>query len=184
MNSSRRYMSVVASQSEGAERGEYQAEKLRGAEETDGARFGEEEVQEDKTKETDECGAGERHGKSNVSFVRRILGPDPKERLKALGSGALLSYGCVSNFFYITAVHVAYYAGAKQTGISPLYDATSRSTFFTVYAGLFALNNVLRPLRVSLSVVLAVRPSCRACVCVCVCVFHALIALMRISRCV
>ena len=166
MHSSRKFMFVVGAQREAAQGDESEAQKLRGEEETDDVRIAEDmQIQEDKMNESGVRGAGEAQGKPKMSLIQRILGPDPKERLKALGSGALLSYGCVSNFCYISAVHMAYYAGARQTGISPLYDATSRSIFFTVYAGLFALNNVVRPLRVSLSVVLAVRRSSALCVC-------------------
>lgn len=76
-----------------------------------------------------------------------------KARLKALGIGAFLSYGFVSNLSYGTCVAVAWITHVKRTGLSPLAPG-QWGGFLAVYAGLFALQNFLRPLRFTLAVAL------------------------------
>ena len=76
-----------------------------------------------------------------------------KDALAKLGLNALLAYGFVSNVSYITCVILAWVAFGKSTGLSPLAAGQWKS-FLLVYAGFFAANNVLRPLRFSLSLVI------------------------------
>jgi hypothetical protein len=76
-----------------------------------------------------------------------------KDSLAKLGLNALLAYGFVSNFSYITCVILAWISFGKATGLSPLAVGQWKA-FLLVYAGFFAANNVLRPLRFSLSLVI------------------------------
>mmetsp|Transcript_35600 Transcript_35600/g.36306 ORF Transcript_35600/g.36306 Transcript_35600/m.36306 type:complete len:227 (+) Transcript_35600:150-830(+) len=76
------------------------------------------------------------------------------DSLKKLGLSALLSYGFVSNFSYVTAVIISWCIFGKATQLSPLAPGQWKP-FLAVYAGLWAANNVLRPLRFSLSVVIS-----------------------------
>lgn len=64
-----------------------------------------------------------------------------KENLAKMGLYALLSYGFVSNFSYISCVIIAWCVHGKRTGLSPLAPDQWKS-FLLVYAGLFAANNV------------------------------------------
>jgi len=76
-----------------------------------------------------------------------------KDSLAKLGLNALLAYGFVSNVSYITCVILAWITFGKANGLSPL-AAGQWKAFLLVYAGFFAANNVLRPLRFSLSLVI------------------------------
>ena len=71
-----------------------------------------------------------------------------------LGLNVLLAYGFVSNASYITCVILAWVSHGKAFGLSPLAPGQWKS-FLLVYSGFFAANNVLRPLRFSLSLVLS-----------------------------
>jgi len=77
-----------------------------------------------------------------------------KESMTKLGLYALLSYGFVSNFSYISCVIIAWCIHGKNSGMSPLAPDQWKG-FLLVYAGLFAANNVIRPLRFSAAVLLA-----------------------------
>ena len=81
--------------------------------------------------------------------------PINKESISKLGLNVLLAYGLVSNFSYITCLILAWVAHGKSTRLSPLVPGQWKK-FLLVYAGFFAANNVLRPLRFSLS--LAITP--------------------------
>lgn len=83
-----------------------------------------------------------------------IDGAAIKQRLAQLGISALLSYGFVSNFSYVTTVIIAWCIHGKATAMSPLSPGQWKP-FLAIYAGLWAANNVLRPLRFSVSVVIA-----------------------------
>ena len=78
-----------------------------------------------------------------------------KESMSALGLNVLLAYGFVSNFSYITCLILAWVTHGKSTGLSPLVPGQWKK-FLLVYAGFFAANNMLRPLRFSFS--LAITP--------------------------
>lgn len=71
-----------------------------------------------------------------------------------LGLNVLLSYGFVSNVSYVTCIISAWIAHGKRTGLSPLVPGQWKS-FLAIYVGLWAANNVIRPLRFSLSLVLS-----------------------------
>lgn len=74
-----------------------------------------------------------------------------RQRLAKLGLAALLSYGWVSNMSYCVTVSCAWYIFSRQTGLSPLQPGQWKP-FLAVYAGFWVLNNVLRPLRLAVSV--------------------------------
>ena len=77
-----------------------------------------------------------------------------KAKLTALGTSALLSYGFVSNVSYVTCLICAWVVFGRQTGLSPL--ATGQwPKFLAVYAGFWAVQNIIRPLRFGLSVAIA-----------------------------
>ena len=77
-----------------------------------------------------------------------------KEELSKLGLYALLSYGFVSNFSYITCVIIAWVIHGKSTGLSPLVKGQWKQ-FLAVYTGLYVANNFLRPFRFGVSVLIA-----------------------------
>jgi hypothetical protein len=65
------------------------------------------------------------------------------------GKGAVylaLSYAFVSNMTYITLVIVSWIIHGRASGLSPLAKGQWKP-FLAIYAGLWAANNVLRPLR-------------------------------------
>ena len=74
-----------------------------------------------------------------------------KESISKLGLNVLLAYGFVSNFSYITCLILAWVTHGKSTGLSPLVSGQWKK-FLLVYATFFAANNILRPLRFTLSV--------------------------------
>lgn len=73
-----------------------------------------------------------------------------KENIAKLGMYVLLSYGFVSNVSYITLLIISWVIFGKANGLSPL-AAGQWKGFLAVYAGLWAANNFLRPLRISLA---------------------------------
>ena len=77
-------------------------------------------------------------------------GPNFKE----LGLYALLSYGFVSNFSYVTTVICAWVIHGKTSGLSPLAEGQWKQ-FGAIYLSIYAVNNLLRPLRMSVAVALA-----------------------------
>ena len=76
-----------------------------------------------------------------------------KQALAGLGLNALLAYGFVSNVSYITCLILAWVSHGKLTGLSPLAPG-QRKQFLAIYGGFWVTNNILRPLRFSLSLVL------------------------------
>ena len=48
-----------------------------------------------------------------------------KSKIASLGSACLLSYGFVSNVFYVTSLMLATYTAVKTTGASPLVNSLS-----------------------------------------------------------
>lgn len=95
----------------------------------------------------------------NPSFGRRIknfFGGDKMDmqRLKALGLGAVASYGCVSNVTYGTGLAISWITFVKQTGKSPLM-ANQWKPFLALYGGFWAAQHFVRPLRFSLALFMA-----------------------------
>jgi len=78
-----------------------------------------------------------------------------KAKIASLGSAALLSYGFVSNVFYVTSLMLATYTAVKTTGASPLVNSLSMKTFASSYFGLWMIQNFLRPARFALSVAIS-----------------------------
>jgi hypothetical protein len=76
-----------------------------------------------------------------------------KEALAGLGLNALLAYGFVSNVSYITCLILSWVSHGKLTGLSPLAPGQKKQ-FLAIYGGFWVTNNILRPLRFSLSLVL------------------------------
>uniref|UniRef100_A0A7S4CVG3 Uncharacterized protein n=1 Tax=Eutreptiella gymnastica TaxID=73025 RepID=A0A7S4CVG3_9EUGL len=77
-----------------------------------------------------------------------------RKQLMKLGVFVLLSYGCVSNCFMAVCFSVSWYLHCVQYGLSPL-AAGQWSKFLLIYVGVYAVNNVLRPLRVSIAIAIA-----------------------------
>eukprot|EP00587_Corethron_hystrix_P007946 CAMPEP_0113314864 /NCGR_PEP_ID=MMETSP0010_2-20120614/10752_1 /TAXON_ID=216773 ORGANISM="Corethron hystrix, Strain 308" /NCGR_SAMPLE_ID=MMETSP0010_2 /ASSEMBLY_ACC=CAM_ASM_000155 /LENGTH=322 /DNA_ID=CAMNT_0000171231 /DNA_START=156 /DNA_END=1127 /DNA_ORIENTATION=- /assembly_acc=CAM_ASM_000155 len=84
-------------------------------------------------------------------FKKKDDGEDFKTKLKNMGLNVFLSYGWVSNMGYSISVSLAWFIFSKRTGLSPLAPG-QWPKFLAVYAGFFALNNVIRPLRFAISV--------------------------------
>ena len=74
-----------------------------------------------------------------------------KQRLAKMGLSALLSYGFVSNMSYSVTVSLAWFGFSKKTGLSPLAPGQWKP-FLAVYAGFYIFNNVVRPIRLAVSV--------------------------------
>lgn len=77
-----------------------------------------------------------------------------RERLAALGMGAFAAYGVVSNATYGVCLAAAWLAFVKQTGKSPLAPGQWPG-FLAFYAGLWTMQNFVRPLRFTLAVAMA-----------------------------
>jgi CDGSH-type Zn-finger protein len=77
-----------------------------------------------------------------------------KERLAKMGLSALLSYGWVSNMSYAVTLSLSWYTHSKKTGMSPLAP-NQWKPFLAVYAGFYVFNNIIRPLRFGMSVVVS-----------------------------
>lgn len=77
-----------------------------------------------------------------------------KDDIAKMGVNVLLSYGFVSNFSYVTSFIIAWVIHGKKTGLSPLYKGQWKY-FLGIYTGFWAANNLIRPLRLSLSLLLA-----------------------------
>ncbi|DBA87717.1 TPA: hypothetical protein ACH3X1_004720 [Trebouxia sp. C0004] len=93
--------------------------------------------------------------KSSTTFVqgiRNFFGGDKMDlqSLKALGLGAVASYGCVSNVTYGTGLAISWITFVRQTGKSPLM-ANQWKPFLALYGGFWAAQHFIRPLRFSLA---------------------------------
>jgi len=80
------------------------------------------------------------------------VGKIDKSTIAALGGAALLSYGFVSNVFYVSSLLLATYTAVKATGASPLVSKVAMKAFVSSYFGLWVIQNFLRPARMALSV--------------------------------
>ena len=101
-----------------------------------------------------------------------------KSTIAALGGAALLSYGLISNVFYVSSLLGAMYTSCKVHALSPLVslffifypvwaisltscficsqvDKAAMQTFVTTYFGLWMIQNFLRPARMGLSVAIS-----------------------------
>ncbi len=76
-----------------------------------------------------------------------------RNALASLGLNALLAYGFVSNVSYISCLILSWISFSGSTKLSPLAPEQWKP-FLAIYAGYWAINNILRPLRFSLSLVL------------------------------
>lgn len=77
-----------------------------------------------------------------------------RQRLAKMGLAAVLSYGWVSNVSYAICISLAWYGFSAKTRLSPLAPDQWKP-FLAVYAGFFVFNNVIRPLRLGLSVAIS-----------------------------
>lgn len=77
-----------------------------------------------------------------------------KESLAKLGLNVLLAYGFVSNFSYVTCVIISWVAHGRKYGKSP-FSPGQWKYFLLIYSGLWAANNVIRPARFSLSLLIS-----------------------------
>ena len=77
-----------------------------------------------------------------------------RKEIAKLGLNMLLAYGFVSNISYITCVIIAWVAFGKKYGTSPLAPGQWKA-YILIYSGLWAANNILRPLRFSLSLIIS-----------------------------
>ena len=91
--------------------------------------------------------ANETSGMAKVKAWWRDAAKIDKKKIASLGSAALLSYGFVSNVFYVTSLMLATYTAVKTTGASPLVNSLSMKTFASSYFGLWMIQNFLRPAR-------------------------------------
>ena len=78
-----------------------------------------------------------------------------KSTIAALGGAALLSYGLISNLFYVSSLLGAMYTACKLHAASPLISKPAMQTFVTTYFGLWMIQNFLRPARMGLSVAIS-----------------------------
>lgn len=78
-----------------------------------------------------------------------------RSTIAALGGAALLSYGLISNIFYVSSLLGAMYSSCKIHAASPLVDKAAMQTFVTTYFGLWMIQNFLRPARMGLSVAIS-----------------------------
>ncbi|CAL6417307.1 unnamed protein product [Bathycoccus prasinos] len=78
-----------------------------------------------------------------------------KKTIASLGSACLLSYGFVSNLFYVSSLLLATYTAIKTTGQSPVTSSESLKVFASSYFGLWMIQNVLRPARFAFSVAIS-----------------------------
>jgi hypothetical protein len=67
----------------------------------------------------------------------------------------VLSYGFVSNLFYVSSLLVATYTSIKATGQSPVTSSESLKVFASSYFGLWMIQNVVRPARFAFSVAIS-----------------------------
>ena len=103
---------------------------------------------------TDGDGSGSSAGARLAAWWREATKID-KKKIASLGSAALLSYGFVSNVFYVSSLMLATYTAVKTTGASPLTSSLSMKTFASSYFGFWMIQNFLRPARFALSVAIS-----------------------------
>eukprot|EP01038_Epipyxis_sp_PR26KG_P011172 gene11172-14991_t len=77
-----------------------------------------------------------------------------KSLFAKLGLNLLLAYGFVSNISYITCLILAWISFGRSTGLSPLAPGQWKK-YLLIYSGFWAANNVIRPARFSLSLLIS-----------------------------
>ena len=108
-------------------------------------------TQEDKS----EAAGVQGEEKPSPSLWTRIKGwfRMDKDRLQSLGMGAFLAYGFVSNVNYGVFFTIAWLSHVKRTGMIPFARGQWKA-FLGVYAGLWAIQNFLRPVRIAAAIAL------------------------------
>jgi len=94
---------------------------------------------------------------SFLSKLKSLFGGGEKldrERLKALGTGAVASYGAVSNVTYGGGMAVSWVGFVKKFGVSPLAQG-QWPKFLAFYSAFWMAQNFVRPLRFSLALAMA-----------------------------
>ena len=94
---------------------------------------------------------------SLASRLKALFGGGEKldrERLKALGTGAVASYGAVSNITYGGGMAVSWVGFVKKFGTSPLASG-QWPKFLAFYSAFWMAQNFVRPLRFSLALAMA-----------------------------
>ena len=81
-----------------------------------------------------------------------------RQRLAKMGLATILSYGFVSNMSYAVTVSCAWYIHNVQTKMSPLCPGQWKP-FLIIYSGFFIFNNIVRPIRLGISMAV-VAPQC------------------------
>ena len=81
-----------------------------------------------------------------------------RQRLAKMGLATILSYGFVSNMSYAVTVSCAWYIHNVQTKMSPLCPGQWKP-FLLIYSGFFIFNNIVRPIRLGISMAV-VAPQC------------------------
>lgn len=113
----------------------------------------EEEVVEIETSKPQE----EQNLSTIARFRKRLFPPKEddgltfKQKLAKMGLSVALSYGWVSNVSYSITVSLAWFIFSKRTGLSPLAPQQWKK-FLAVYAGFYVFNNIVRPIRLGMSV--------------------------------
>jgi hypothetical protein len=74
-----------------------------------------------------------------------------RQRLAKMGLATILSYGFVSNMSYAITVSCAWYIHNVQNRISPLGPGQWKP-FLLIYSGFWIFNNVVRPIRLGISI--------------------------------
>ncbi|CAK0896739.1 unnamed protein product [Prorocentrum cordatum] len=72
-----------------------------------------------------------------------------------MGLASVLSYSVTSNASYCLITFLAMLSVMRATGASPLTSQAAAGQFVASYAGLWLLNNLIRPLRIALAVAVA-----------------------------
>ena len=101
-----------------------------------------------------DAGAESSGGAGFAAWWRRA-GKIDKSTIAALGGAALLSYGLISNLFYVSSLLGAMYTACNLHAASPLVSKPAMQTFVTTYFGLWMIQNFLRPARMGLSVAIS-----------------------------
>ena len=101
-----------------------------------------------------DAGAESSGGSGFAAWWRRA-GKIDKSTIAALGGAALLSYGLISNLFYVSSLLGAMYTACNLHAASPLVSKPAMQTFVTTYFGLWMIQNFLRPARMGLSVAIS-----------------------------
>lgn len=102
------------------------------------------------------AGDGESEKPSLFSKLKSIFSGEKldRERLKALGTGAVASYGAVSNITYGGGMAVSWVGFVKKFGVSPLASG-QWPKFLAFYSAFWMAQNFIRPLRFSLALAMA-----------------------------